>query len=298
MQKLIVTANEAEQRLDRFLHKYLPAAGNDFIHKMLRLKNITLNGKRAGGEERISVGDEITLFISDETLQKFHGRGHEPEDYLAAFRRLEPIRILLENEHILAVDKPVGVLSQKAARDDMSLNEWLIGYLLTHGAIDAGQLDTFRPSILQRLDRNTGGIILCGKTLAASQEISRLFRMAAIDRYYLLAVAGRITVAGEWRGYLKKNRQGNTVKMTGELPPVDSDGGKSVPVITRYKPLHVCPGLVEDSHVTLIEAELVTGKTHQIRAQFAAAGHPIIGDAKYGDQTLNEAYKSAYGIDS
>lgn len=289
MHKKIITANEANQRLDKFLHKYLPEAGNSFIYKMLRKKNIVLNGKKAFGSEKIAMDDEITFFISDETLSKFRtaflASSKVVENFYEAYRKFEGLSILFENEHLLAVDKPVGLLCQKAKADDVSLNDWLIGYLLFHHTLDKEGLNTFLPSILNRLDRNTSGIVLCGKTLLGSQELSRMLKEHQLHKYYQLIVKGNISEAGTLSGYHHKDEKKNKVKISPNI-----DGASSV--ITKYRPLK------NYSQFTRIEAELITGKTHQIRAGFAAIGHPLIGDYKYGDRKLNDEYKLKIGIKS
>jgi 23S rRNA pseudouridine955/2504/2580 synthase len=274
----IISEAEAGRRLESYLHRFLPQAGKPFIYKMLRKKNIVLNGKRAQGRERVRAGDEVTYYLAAETIAKFQkGKTAATADYSAAFREI----IVFENEHVIIVDKPVGLLCQKAKAGDISLNEWLHSYLPESGP-------GFTPAVLNRLDRNTGGLVFCGKTLRGSQEISRLLRGKNLRKYYLLLVAGRLAEAGELRGYLTKDGLHNRVKVV-----LVADGGATgAAVVTRYRPLKACAG-----H-TLVEAELVTGKSHQLRAHFAALGHPIIGDYKYGDRRLNDKYKRRFGVES
>ncbi|MDR0220916.1 MAG: RluA family pseudouridine synthase [Lachnospiraceae bacterium] len=292
-----ISETEAGQRLDKYLHRFLPEAGKGFIYKMLRKKNIVLNGKRAEGGERVKAGDEVAFYLAAETIEKFRRGAAEaravngvaqretlrPYDnetstsFRESFRRL----VRFENEHIIIVDKPVGLLCQKAQAGDVSLNEWLRGYL-------PPPPPGFTPAVLNRLDRNTGGLVFCGKTLRGSQEISRLLRGKGLRKYYLLLVAGRLAEAGELRGLLAKDGYHNKVSVT-----LDEDGkGKGAAVVTRYKPLKVY------ANRTLVEAELVTGKSHQLRAHFAALGHPVLGDYKYGDRRLNDECKRRYGVES
>lgn len=290
-----ITVNEAGQRLDKFLHKYLPEAGNGFLYKMLRKKNITLNGKKAEGKEKLAFGDTLRFFLSEETIAGFQGNREAIRDYAEAFLRLEGVRILYEGEHILIADKPVGVLSQKAAPSDLSLNEWLIGYLLKQGKITIGELDTFRPSVCNRLDRNTSGMVICARTLAGSQEISRMLKKREIHKYYRLYVKGRVEKAGEIKSYLDKDTGSNQVHIRllheTEAANPRQDGGKCE-AVTRYEPVRLW------SDRTLLEAQLITGKTHQIRAHLAAVGHPLIGDYKYGDRKLNDIYKKQCQVES
>ncbi len=282
MLERIIKETEAGQRLDKFLHKFLPEAGDGFIYKMLRKKNITLNKKKADGNEKLVIGDTVVFFLSEETITKFQEKSQGVNSYYEAFKRLSPVPVLYENKHVLLVNKPAGILSQKARPDDLSLNEWLIGYLLEKACITTEELLTYRPSVCNRLDRNTSGIVICAKTLAGSQELNRLLKSRELHKYYRLYVKGQISHAGELRGSLTKNQERNKVKVVPE--------GNSI--VTRYMPIWT------GSDRTLLEAELITGKTHQIRAHLASIGHPLIGDYKYGDKKTNDAYKTDYHVQS
>ena len=187
MRAVTIGQNEAGQRLDKFLNKYMKEAGVSFFYKMMRKKNIVLNGKKCTGKEILLIGDEVKLFLAEETLEKFgappadysaqkKAAGAETKEYLLAFEKLKNIRILYEDEDILALDKPAGVLSQKASVADFSANEWLIGYLLSQKKLTAEALATFHPSVCNRLDRNTSGLLLCGKSLLGTlrSEVSKI----------------------------------------------------------------------------------------------------------------------------
>lgn len=290
MKLIIIRENEAGQRLDKYLHKYLKEAPGSFIYKMLRKKNITLNDKKASGNEKLISGDEIRLYFADETLDKFINTSQTAcliNEYGSAFKSYGSLEIIYEDKHILIVNKPAGILTQKAASGDKSLNEWFIGYLLAHGEITPKELNTFRPSVCNRLDRNTSGLVICGKTLTGSQKMSSLLKDRSLHKYYRLYVKGMMKDAALIEGFLTKNSSTNMVKITKEPLDHSSDYIK-----TRYEPVKAM------GDKTLVEAELITGKTHQIRAHMAAIGHPLLGDYKYGDRKFNDIYKNKYQIKS
>lgn len=292
MYQTTITSKEAGQRLDKYLHRILPEAAGGFLYKMLRKKNITLNGKKADGSEKIAAGDSIAIFFSEETLAKFMGKGQaavqDVSAYRAAFRRYAAIPVLYEDEHILLADKPAGVLSQKASETDLSLNEWLIGYLLESGFLSQEALSVFKPSVCNRLDRNTSGIVLCAKSLSGAQMLGTLLKERTLHKYYQLYVKGRIEEEQLIEGYLIKDERHNKVSVFGEPP--GGKGQDGARIRTKYRPLRI-----EDDK-TLLEVELITGKSHQIRAHLAGIGHPLLGDYKYGDRSWNEKYRQKYGV--
>ena len=273
MQELRIGPNEAGQRLDKYLHKALPAAPNSLLYQQLRKKNLTLNKKKAEGKEILKEGDVIQCFFSQETFEKFLGRSalsDRIQAYRNAYQKLRGIEILYEDENFLFLNKPVGVLSQKAAAQDLSINEWLIGYLLGNGKIKEPELETFSPSVCNRLDRNTSGIVLCGKSLIGLQALSALLKERGMEKYYHCICKGRIREEKTIEGFLIKDEKENRVMILKEAA-----AGAS-PILTRYVPLEA-----SQNH-TLLEVELITGKTHQIRAHLSSMGHPILGDSKYG----------------
>lgn len=279
MKSIIVNQNEAGQRLDKLLGKYLNLAGKGFLYKMLRKKNITLNGKKCTGSEKLAQGDEIRLFLSDETIEKFSQ---------VTVQQVKQVKlaIVYEDAHVLLVNKPSGMLSQKARDTDESLVEYVTGYLLDTGALTREDLRSFRPSVCNRLDRNTSGLVAAGKSLAGLQILSEMFRDRSLHKYYLCVVAGTVDKARTIDGYLKKDARTNQVTIH-KSPAADSSR-----IQTEYEPLCSRDGF------TLLKVTLITGRTHQIRAHLAFEGHPVAGDYKYGDPAVNEQVKRLYGVRS
>lgn len=290
MQQIIISSQEAGQRFDKFLKRHLGEAQSSFLYKMLRKKNITLNSRKADGSEKLSEGDVVELFFSDETYEKFRGNKIEEKqnqlfkEAAWAYRQFSGIEILYEDEHVLLVNKPAGVLSQKAQSGDLSLNEWLMGYLLEKKEVTSKSLQLFRPSVCNRLDRNTSGIVICGKSLYGSQQMSAMLKERSLHKYYLLYVEGQMREAKQIEGYLQKDEKTNKVTICSQMLPGSSR------IVTYYAPVLV--GKKE----TLVEVELITGKPHQIRAHLASIGFPLVGDYKYGNRTKNDERKRLYGI--
>ena len=283
MQELHVTENEAGQRLDKLLAKFLNQAPKSFLYKMMRKKNIVLNGKKCTGNEKLKQGDSIKLFFSDETIEKFSAGTYA----IPKKEKINMLPIIYEDEQILLMNKPVGVLSQKAKDSDVSAVEILINYLMETDQLSKEQFRTFHPSICNRLDRNTSGILVAGKTLPALQEMNRFFKERTIAKYYRCLVKGRVIKNEEYiKGYLVKDQKTNKVSITKKKTE------EGVPIETEYCVIQ------SNAEVSLLEVHLITGKTHQIRAHLASIGHPIIGDYKYGDKQINEMYRQAYGLKS
>lgn len=287
MQQIEIKENEAGQRLDKFLHKFMPLAPASFFYKMLRRKNITLNGKKAEGNEKLIVGDKLSFYLSEETIQNFMNKEAASDEYEKAFCRLKGIKIVYEDEHVLFMNKPAGILSQKASPLDLSLNEWMIGYLLAEKILDVKALSTFKPSICNRLDRNTMGLVIGAKTLAGSQKINHLIKSRSIKKFYRMLVKGEVRKEETLEGFLIKDEVSNKVRLA-----ANGNEDKSAYIKTRYYPVQVF------SDKTLVEAELITGKTHQIRIHMASTGHPLLGDYKYGDRQWNDKYKRQFHVNS
>lgn len=287
MKEIEIGKNEAGQRLDKFLGKYLNLAGKSFLYKMMRKKNITLNGKKCEGSEKLAEGDKVKLFLVDETIEKF-------SDVKIQKTGKKKLDVIYEDEDIILINKPSGMLSQKARETDESLVEYLIRYLLENGTLSEDELRTFRPSVCNRLDRNTSGIVAAGKTLAGLQMLSEIFRDRSVHKYYRCIVAGEMKDCRTVNGWLLKDGKTNRVRILNETEALRHQQREEKPLAirTRYEPES------SNGKYTLLKVTLLTGRSHQIRAHLASLGHPIVGDGKYGLDPVNRKVGKEYGISS
>ena len=269
----MIEKKEEEKRLDKFLAKYMNEASKSFFYKMMRKKNITLNGKKCEGNEKLAEGDVVKLFLAEDTIEKFSSV------QVQEVKKVD-LDILYEDDEIILVNKPAGMLSQKAKETDESLVEYLIDYLLGSGKLTERGLRAFRPSVCNRLDRNTSGIVAAGKSLAGLQMLSGVFKERSIHKYYQCLVSGEIRDVKTVDGWLLKDEKKNQVRILteAEAKRFGGRGGDEEPkrIRTKYEPI------ATDGRFTLLKVTLLTGRSHQIRAHLASLGHPIVGDFKYG----------------
>lgn len=287
MKEIKIHEAEAGQRMDKFLRRYLPGAGSGFLYRMMRKKNIVLNGKKADGREILKEGDVIRVYFSDETFQKFHRDGARAGETLRSLPVLKQSWILYEDESVLLVNKPAGLLSQKDRKDENSLVEYIRGYLVATGQMTDESSMVYAPGVQNRLDRNTSGLVVSAKTLSAAQVLSEGIRTREVRKYYLALVLGEIPDTRHLEGWLLKDPKINHVQIFSER----KDGASRVETI--LEPLAVSR---DEISCTLLRVGLVTGKTHQIRAHLAWDGHPLAGDSKYGEETANRFFRSRYGL--
>ncbi|MBQ8281773.1 MAG: RluA family pseudouridine synthase [Lachnospiraceae bacterium] len=287
MKQYTVNNDNAGQRLNKYCGRILGNAPQSFIYKMLRKKNITLNGKKADGNELLREGDIVKFFLADETFEKFSqvvilvnsAQNKLPDNNVQSLGSDE---IVYEDENILVCYKPEGELSQKARPEDCSINERIVKYLTNKNNVDKDV--KFVPGICNRLDRNTKGLITAGKNLKSQRFLSDLFRERKIDKYYIAVVSGNLVGRVDSKLFICKDEKNNK----SEISSVKKEG---------YNLIHsIFYGLVSNGRYSIVKVKLKTGKSHQIRAQLAYMGSPIIGDSKYGDKAVNGIVASKYEI--
>ncbi len=277
MKEFKINSNEQNQRFDKYLKKLLPNASISFLYKMLRKKNIVLNGKKATGKEKLNSNDIVKIFFSDETYNKFSIDPTTLKNEYNYFARLKNsnIKYVYENDDIIIIDKPANLLSQKAQTSDVSANEYILGHLIQENKLSFEDYCTFKPSICNRLDRNTTGLLIAGKTLKGLQDMSEALKNRTVQKYYRCIVSGKVTENQHLKGYIVKDDSNNKVEIT------QNDPGDGQLVETSYKVI------ANSQYYSYLEIHLITGKTHQIRGHLASIGHPVVGDMKYGDQKVN-----------
>ena len=280
MKEVNITGKEENQRLDKFLLKYFNNAPKSFVYKMLRKKRIKFNGKKAEGNEIIKNGDKLQMYIAPETMDSLMSE----KEIVKAERHFG---IVYEDDNILVVSKPAGLLSHpESSADKNTLIDQILYYLYEKGDYDMSKESSFTPAICNRLDRNTGGIVIAGKNLAAVQAVNKAIAQRKIKKYYITMVRGEFTQEKELFGYHVKDELTNTVKVLKKEAP----GAKKI--FTKVKPLAV------KDNFSLLEIDLITGKSHQIRAHLKSMGYPVIGDRKYGEMRVNTRFKDKYGLNN
>ena len=280
MRQITIGANDAGQTLFRFMGRYFPSMPESLRHKYIRKKCVTRGGQKLSEDALLSEGDILTFYIKDEFFpagsfadgsETAAGRrsGDEP------FRTLEPrLTIAYEDENILVADKPAGMLVHEDRNETyQTLINHILAYLYRKGEYDPDRELAFAPALCNRIDRNTEGLVIAAKNAKALAEMNDMIKYRMIDKRYLAAVHGLFPErkkTGEFHSFLQKDAKTNTVRSVH-----GTERGKQA--VTRYAVL----AENRDRDLSLVEAELVTGRTHQIRVQFAEAGHPLLGDGKY-----------------
>ena len=326
MREIIIGTNDAGRRLDRFLRKYLREASLGEIYKLIR-KDIKVDGKRRDQSYMLSEGEVINLYISDEVLGRMTGEadtgsgiGPGGRRRISTSKAKRQFAIIYEDDQILIADKPFGLLTHGDSHEKKDhLANQVKDYLIERGDYDPGSEKVFSPAPANRIDRNTTGLVLFGKTATALKDLNTMIREDMIDKYYLTIVSGIINKEMTLTGSLIKDERSNKVKVshvTREFTDADrlsamhgrsSDPDSGREIITVVKPLEhfsvrdTSPGKsgARPITATLAEIHLVTGRPHQIRAHLASIGHPVIGDTKYADRhasRLNDYAKKHFGL--
>ena len=308
MKQIEITANDAGRRLDRFLRKYLPKASLSSIYKIIR-KDVKVDGRRRGEEYILAEGEILSLYLSDDMISEL--RGDTDADFSDGTssdnrsnrnggsnkKARRNFKIIYEDENILAVDKPFGLLTHGDGIEKKNhLANQVKDYLIEKGDFNPRTEKVFAPAPANRLDRNTTGIVICGKTSPALKGLNEMIRKDLVRKFYVTIVHGRIDSEMRLGGYLVKDHNTNKVEIRKASPedsgsvsktslggrPEASPDGKEV--VTIVRPIKVLSD--GRNEYTYIEVELVTGRTHQIRAHLASISHPLIGDVKYGGKKV------------
>ncbi len=281
LRELNVGKNEGNQRVDKFLRKYLPKASLGFIYKMIRKKNIKVNGSKIDNDYILKDGDLVQLYLSEDTIEGFYEK-KEIKTIKMSFK------VVYEDENILLANKPFGLLvhGDSMEKKNTLINQ-VLSYLHAKGEYDPRDEKTFVPASVNRLDRNTSGIVIFAKNYETVQNLNKMVREKEyIRKYYLTIVKGRVMKGQELKGYMTKDEGKNRVQLANRG---DQDAKE---MHTIYKPLKSTDGF------SLLEVEIVTGRTHQIRLHLSSIGHPIIGDSKYGNANINQTMKKNFGLET
>ncbi len=275
MKSFTIRQNDANQRLDKFIRKGLPNLPQSLMYKYIRLKRIKVNGKRAEISTILRVGDIVDMYINDEFFEKPETR----YDFTGASKNID---IIYEDENIVLLNKKTGLLCHP---DDKEYVDTLISrlkrYLYDKGEYRPDDENSFTPALVNRIDRNTGGIVIAAKNAESLRIMNAQMKKRNLRKFYLCVVHGILEREnGLLEGYLTKDEKKNLVKITRNK----TEGSKEIR--TKYKALDKDT----KNDLTLVEVELLTGRTHQIRAHFSSIGHPLLGDGKYGTNKLNKEF--------
>ena len=276
MKEIIINKNQANQRLDRFLRKFFEKAPLSAISKNIRKKNFKINGKRAKNNDFVYEGDCLTMYISDEDFDKWVSRiDFTPRDF--------NLDIVYEDENIIIMDKKPGQLTHSSSKGDYGNNlvDHMLSYLYKTKSFDMSD-KTFRPAVVNRLDRNTAGLVIGAKNSVSLRNLNEAIRNNSINKYYLTIVNGVIEEEFVINTKISKNEHKNKIK--------SNLNGKNI--LTYFKPIE------NNGKFTLLECKLITGRTHQIRFSLAENKSPIIGDRKYGNPAINRLIKDKFAINN
>lgn len=275
MKEFQINRNDAGQRMDKFISKAVPKLPKNLMYKYIRLKRIKLNSKRCEISSRLSEGDVVSMYINDEFFEESVGT----QEFLSAPAKLE---IIYEDENIMLCDKPCGLVvhEDESGTADTLINR-ILHYLYDKGEYSPDRENSFTPSLCNRIDRNTGGIVICAKNAESLRILNQKVKDRELEKKYLCVTAGiPLKKSAQLKAYHQRNEQTKVVKVS----RTPFTGCKTM--ITQYKVI----SQNKELDIALLEVKLVTGRTHQIRAHMALEGHPLLGDGKYGSNKLNRQF--------
>ena len=279
MKKIQITENDANQRIDKYIKKLLVNAPTNFIYKMFRKKDIKVNGKKVNEKYILKNNDVVEMFLYEDKFKEFTATKD-------IYNVKKTFKVLYEDNHVLIVYKPAGLLVHEDKNESVNtLTNQVLSYLANKNELDLSRENTFMPVPVHRLDRNTSGIVIFGKTLAALQVLNEMIKQRhCIEKSYLTICKGKVNQKRNLKGYIVKLDDQAQVKL------VSKDYPGALTMETIVKPVKY------NNDYSKVEVTLITGRMHQIRVHLSSIDHPIIGDRKYGDFELNKFVKKEFGL--
>ena len=279
MKKIQITENDANQRIDKYIKKLLVNAPTNFIYKMFRKKDIKVNGKKVNEKYILKNNDVVEMFLYEDKFKEFTATKD-------IYNVKKTFKVLYEDNHVLIVYKPAGLLVHEDKNESVNtLTNQVLSYLANKNELDLSCENTFMPGPVHRLDRNTSGIVIFGKTLAALQVLNEMIKQRhCIEKSYLTICKGKVNQKRNLKGYIVKIDDQAQVKL------VSKDYPGALTMETIVKPVKY------NNDYSKVEVTLITGRMHQIRVHLSSIDHPIIGDRKYGDFELNKFVKKEFGL--
>ena len=279
MKKIQITENDANQRIDKYIKKLLVNAPTNFIYKMFRKKDIKVNGKKVNEKYILKNNDVVEMILYEDKFKEFTATKD-------IYNVKKTFKVLYEDNHVLIVYKPAGLLVHEDKNESVNtLTNQVLSYLANKNELDLSRENTFMPGPVHRLDRNTSGIVIFGKTLAALQVLNEMIKQRhCIEKSYLTICKGKVNQKRNLKGYIVKLDDQAQVKL------VSKDYPGALTMETIVKPVKY------NNDYSKVEVTLITGRMHQIRVHLSSIDHPIIGDRKYGDFELNKFVKKEFGL--